>query len=41
MNLNEICILNFLSNPDELKDLSDVFTKYIEEFEKIAQIDNN
>lgn len=41
MNLNESCLLNFLSNPDELKDLSDIFINYIEEFEKTTQTDDN
>ena len=41
MNLNEICLLNFLSNPDEIKDLSNIFLKNIEEIEKNSKIDNN
>jgi len=41
MNLNEHCLLNFLINPDELKDLSEIFVKNIEEIEKISKIDNN
>lgn len=31
MNLNEICLLNFLINPDEIKELTDIFLKKIEE----------
>lgn len=41
MNLNEICLLNFLINPDEIKDLSNVFLKNIEEIEKNSKINNN
>lgn len=41
MNLNESCLLKFLFNPDELKDLSDFFINYIEEFEKKTEIDDN
>ncbi len=41
MNLNEICILNFLVNPDELADLSKIFLKNIEEIDKYGKIDNN
>lgn len=41
MNLNEICLLNFLINPDEIKDLSNIFLKNIEEIEKNSKIDNN
>ena len=41
MNLNEHCLLNFLINPDELKDLSTLFLKNIEEIEKTTKIDNN
>lgn len=41
MNLNEICLLNFLINPDEIKDLSNIFLKNIEEIEKNSNIDNN
>lgn len=41
MNLNESCLLSFLSNPDELKDLSDFFNNYFEEIEKKSQIDDN
>ena len=41
MNLNEHCILRFLTNPDEMKELSDFFFKNIEEIEKNSQIDNN
>ena len=40
MNLNEICLLNFLINPDEIKDLSNIFLKNIEEIEKNSKIDN-
>ncbi|MGM9993541.1 MAG: hypothetical protein ACI37R_02285 [Candidatus Avigastranaerophilus sp.] len=41
MNLNEDCLLNFLINPDELKDLSDFFVNCIEEIEKnIINSDN-
>ncbi len=31
MNLNEKCLLKFLTNPDELIDLSEIFIKCIEE----------
>ncbi len=31
MNLNEYCLLNFLINPDELKDISFFFIDNIEE----------
>ncbi len=41
MNLNEICLLNFLINPDEIKDLSNIFLKNIEEIEKNSKINNN
>lgn len=41
MNLNEICLLNFLINPDEIKDLSNIFLKNVEEIEKNSKIDNN
>lgn len=41
MNLNELCLLNFLINPDEIKDLSNIFLKNIEEIEKNSKIDNN
>lgn len=41
MNLNEICLLNFLVNPDEIKDLSNIFLKNIEEIEKNSKINNN
>ena len=41
MNLNESCLLKFLFNPDELKELSDFVINYIEEFEKKSKIDNN
>ncbi len=41
MNLNEHCLLNFLTNPDELRDLSEIFIKNIEEIEKRSKIDNN
>lgn len=41
MNLNESCLLKFLVNPDELKDISDFFVNYIKEFEKKVRIDNN
>lgn len=41
MNLNEHCLLNFLINPDEIKDLSEFFLKNIEEIEKTSKIDNN
>lgn len=30
MNLNEYCLLNFLLNPDELKDISEFFVKNTE-----------
>lgn len=41
MNLNEICLLNFLMNPDELKDLSNIFINNIEEIEKNSKKDIN
>ena len=41
MNLNEICLLNFLMDPDELKDLSIIFINNIEEIEKSSKIDDN
>lgn len=41
MNLNESCLLNFLLNPDELKDLSEIFINYIEEFEKKNKLNDN
>ncbi len=41
MNLNEICLLRFISNPDELQDLSKLFLKNIEEIEKNSKIDDN
>ena len=41
MNLNEYCLLNFLINPDEIKDLTGVFIKNIEEIENSSLINNN
>lgn len=41
MNLNEHCLLNFLVNPDEIKDLQEIFLKNIEEIDKKFKIDNN
>ncbi len=41
MNLNEVCILKFLINPDEIQDLSSVFLKNIEEIDKSYKMDNN
>ncbi len=41
MNLNEICLLNFLVNPDEIQELSNIFIKNIEEIENFSLIDNN
>ena len=41
MNLNEHCLLNFLINPVEIRDLSEIFLKNIEEIEKSSKIDNN
>lgn len=41
MNINENCLLHFLSNPDELQDLSKMFLKNIEEIEKNSKIDDN
>ncbi len=41
MNLNEFCLLNFLINPDEIIDLSEIFVKNIEEVEKNLKSDNN
>ncbi len=34
MNLNECCILRFLTNPDEILELAELFIKNIEEIEK-------
>ncbi len=34
MNINEYCLLNFLINPDELKDISSFFINNIEEKDK-------
>ncbi len=31
MNLNEYCLLKFLINPDEMKDISEFFIETIEE----------
>ncbi len=41
MNLNEICLLRFLINPDEISDLAKIFIKNIEEVEKNIKSDNN
>ena len=41
MNLNEHCLLKFLSNPEEISELSDVIFKNFEEIEKIKKTDNN
>ncbi len=41
MNLNEHCLLNFLINPDEIKDLTNIFIKNIEEIENYSIINNN
>lgn len=41
MNLNEHCLLRFLTNPDEITEISEFFIKNIEEIEKISNIDNN
>ena len=35
MNLNETCLLHFLTNPDEIQDLCDIFIK------NIAELDEN
>lgn len=40
MNLNEYCLLNFLINPDELKDLNTFFVKNIEEIENTLKTSN-
>ena len=39
--MNECCLLKFLINPDEIKELSEFFFKNIEEIEKNLNIDNN
>lgn len=41
MNLNEHCLLKFLSNPDEISEITDYFFKNFEEIEKIQKNDNN
>ena len=41
MNLNECCLLNFLINPDEINELSEIFMKNIEEIEKNSKLNNN
>lgn len=41
MNLNEYCLLNFLINPDEITDLSELFLKNLQEIEKNSNLDNN
>lgn len=41
MNLNEASLLRFLTNPDEIQDISEFFLKNIEEVEKNSKSDNN
>ncbi len=41
MNLNESCLLGFLINPDEIRELSEIFLKNIEEIEKNSKKGNN
>ena len=41
MNINENCLLHFLSNPDELQDLSIMFLKNIEEIDKNSNLEDN
>lgn len=41
MNLNETCLLSFLINPDEIRELSEIFVKNIEEIEKRMKISDN
>ena len=41
MNLNESCLLSFLINPDEIRELSEIFVKNIEEIEKRMKISDN
>lgn len=41
MNLNEICLLKFLTDPDELRDLTAFFLNNINEFDIIPQISDN
>ena len=36
MNLNEYCLLNFLINTDEIRVLSEIFIKNIEETDKYS-----
>ena len=41
MNLDECCLLNFLINPDEINELSEIFMKNIEEIDKNSYLNNN